>query len=444
MKEKKKCWRQRMMTDSKIKHEATIEKVQKTPRKTRGFLQALLAFVIIILGIGVAIYFIKNKKQPERIEQNVLAPLIKVERVHVRDIPMVVQGYGTVSPTVEVDIIPEVAGKVVFIHPELKVGGLIRGDEKILQIDPRDYELAVRQAEAAVADATVLLETEQAEALVARKEWRALHPDTEPASGLVLREPQIRKAQATLESAEAQLATAKLQLERTSISLPFDIMIASESVDLGQYVVTGQPLANAYGTEAVEIEVPLEDDELAWFDAFGNSIFANSDGNSTAKTQATVIADFAGIRQSWGGFVVRTAGQVDRTSRMISVIVEVPDPFKISQGKSPLLPGIFAEVMIQGKTLQNAIAVPRDAIREGNNVWLVNNNRLHIQPLEIVRSDKDFAYVVSGIPDKANVVVSSLDVATDGMKVRTQLDDVTTNDNEVKQVDGQAGGPEEN
>ncbi len=429
-----------MMTDNKVNHKATIKKVQKAHRKTRGFLQALLAIVIIILGIGVAVYFIKNKKQPERIEQNVLAPLIKVEQVRVRDIPMVVQGYGTVSPTVEVDIIPEVAGKVVFIHPELKVGGLIRGNEKILQIDPRDYELAVRQAEAAVADATVLLETEQAEALVARKEWSDLHPDTEPTSSLVLREPQIRKAQATLDSAEAQLATAKLQLERTSISLSFDIIIASESVDLGQYVVTGQPLASAYGTEAVEIEVPLEDDDLAWFDVFGNSIFTNPDGNSTEKTQATVIADFAGTQQSWDGFVVRTAGQVDRTSRMLSVIIEVPDPFKVSKGGSPLLPGVFAKVLIQGKTLRDAIAVPRDAIREGDNVWLAHSNRLHIQPLEIVRADNDFAYVISGVPDQANVVMSSLDVVTDGMKVRTQFD-VTTNDDQVKQDSGQLGGP---
>ncbi|MHC4749399.1 MAG: efflux RND transporter periplasmic adaptor subunit, partial [Planctomycetota bacterium] len=170
-------------------------------------------------------------------EQDVQAPLVKVEQLHVRDIPMVIQGQGTVNPKVEVDIIPEVAGKVVYIHPELKVGGLIRGDEQILRIDPRDYELAVRQADATVADANVKLDTEQAEAGVARKEWSELHPDTEPTSTLVLREPQIRKAKAMLESAEAQLDFAKLRLERTSLSLPFDALIISEKVDLGQYVV---------------------------------------------------------------------------------------------------------------------------------------------------------------------------------------------------------------
>lgn len=387
-----------------------------------GWIQAVLTLVIIALGIAGAIVFIKLKKPPERVEQEVQAPLVKVERLGVSDIPMVVRGHGTVRPKVEVDIIPEVAGKVVNIHPELKVGGLIRADEQILQIDPRDYELGVRQAKAAVADASVRLETEQAEADVARKEWSQLNPGVEPTSPLVLREPQIRKAQATLESAEAQLDTAKLKLERTVISFPFDILITSESVDLGQYVVTGQPLAKAYGTEAVEIEVPLDDRELAWFDVFAGSIFAGGGPGRDQGTAAQVKADFAGAKQTWQGRVVRTRGQVDRNSRMISIIVEVTDPFKVMDNRPPLLPGVFAEVLIQGKTLNNAVAVPRDAIREGNRLWLVNNDRLHIRPLEIVRADKDFAYVVWDESDDVTVVVSSLDAVVDGMKVRVQSD----------------------
>ncbi len=398
-----------------------IECLYKTHGSERGFIQGFLTILIIILGITGALFFIKFKKQPEQEEQDVKIPLVKVEKVNVRDIPMVIQGYGTVTPKVEVDIIPEVSGKVVYIHPELKVGGLIRANEKILQIDPRDYELAVMQAEAAVADAMVMLDKEKAEALVAQKEWKQLHGDTQPASSLVLREPQIRQAEATLDSAKAQLATAELRLERTNLSLDFDILITSENVDISQYVVTGQSLAKAYGTEAVEIIVPLEDSELAWFDVFSNSIFENDKNDSSEKTIATVKANFAGSQQIWNGYVVRTTGQVDRTSRMISVVVEVPEPFKVAEGKAPLLPGIFAEVSIQGKTLHSAIAIPRDAIRQGNKVWVVNDNHLNIKTLQIVRSDKDYAYIASGIDDQVNVIISSLDVAIDGMEVRTEF-----------------------
>jgi len=406
-------------------------------------LQALLAIIIVGAGIAGAVIFIKLKKPPQRKQQGVQAPLLEIEQLRSEDIRMTVQGYGTVSPKVQVDIIPEVAGKVVYTHPELIVGGLIRANEAILRIDPRDYELSVRQAEAAVADASVKLETEQAEADVARTEWRQLHPDTEPTSSLVLREPQIRKAKAMLDSSEAQLATAKLRLERTSLYLPFDALITTENVDLGQYVVMGQSLAKAYGTGSVEIEVPLKDSELAWFDVFENSIFSNGDPDSAKRTLAEVRADFAGAEHTWKGYVVRTTGQVDRTSRMISIVVEVPEPFKIIDDRPPLLPGIFAEVLIQGNTLDNAVAVPRDAVREGNHVWLVNGNRLRIRPLNIVRVDKNFAYVVSDVLDKANVVISSLDAVVDDMEVRTEAD-VTAQGEQVKNNGDQPDKPEEN
>jgi len=83
--------------------------------------QSFIALVILASGIIGAYVLIKLRKPPERTQQDVLAPLVKVEPLPVRDIPMVIRGHGTVHPKVVVDLIPEVPGKVVFVHPELKV-----------------------------------------------------------------------------------------------------------------------------------------------------------------------------------------------------------------------------------------------------------------------------------------------------------------------------------
>lgn len=382
----------------------------------------VITIVVIAAGVLGVVLLMKLRKPPRRQEPVVLAPLVEVEQLHVQDIQMIVRGYGTVSPRVEVEIVPEVPGKVVYVHPLLKAGGLIRAAEQIIQIEPRDYELAVQQAKAAVAEAQVILDTEKAEADVARQEWEQLHPNTEPSSPLVLRGPQIRRAEASLESAKAQLATAELRLERTSLSLPFDVLVIDERVDLGQYVVVGQSLGSAYGIEAVQIEAPLEDDELAWFNVFDNTARPKGDKLVAEPSTAQVRADFGGSRHVWKGRVVRTTGQVDKTSRMVSVVIEVTDPFDTSGGRPPLLPGIFAEVLIEGKVLKDAVAVPRDAVREGNQIWLVEAGRLQVRTLQIARSDKDFAYATSGIEEGAQIVVSSLDMVTDGMAVRTQAD----------------------
>jgi RND family efflux transporter MFP subunit len=405
---------------AKNQTKAVIEQdIDKSPSRLKQF---VISLSIIILGALSTYILIKSRKPPQRKEQEIIAPLVMVKQLKAKDIQMVIRAYGTVSPKVEVDIVPEVPGKVVSVNPSLKAGGLIPAGAQILQIDKRDYEFAVQQTNAVVADALVRLEIEMAEAEVARREWEQLHPGTEPNSPLVLHESQVRQTKAALESAKAQLATAQLRLERTSLSLPFDALIISEKVDLGQYMAAGQPVAVAYGIDTVEIEIPLEDEELAWFDIFEDSASLNGNRASSRKTPAVVKADFAGAEHTWKGYVTRTTGQVDKMSRMISVVVEVPKPFERSNGRPPLLPGIFAEVLIEGKVLKNALAVPRDAIHDSNKVWIVQDDILHIEALDIVRADKDFAYAIARVDHNATIVTSSLDTVTEGMKVRTQLE----------------------
>lgn len=404
------------------KREEVFKATGKARRIRGGALQALLAVLVVAIGVALAVVFVKFRKPPVKSEQPAADPLVEVKQLQVRDIQMIVRGYGTVQPKVQVDIVPEVGGKVVSIHPELRVGGFISAGERILRIDPCDYELAVQQAKAAVADAQVRLDTELAEAEVSRREWQQLHPGDVPASPLVLREPQIQQAKATAESANAQLATAQLRLERTNLSLPFDSLIASEKVDLGQYVAPGQSLGVAYGVDVFEVEVPLEDKELAWFDVFGAGALGGKDAGTGQKVPAEIRSNFAGAERTWKGYVSRTTGQVDKMSRMVPVVVEVRGPLdpNTSQGGVPLLPGTFVEVAIEGKLLADAVAIPRDAIRQGNKIWLVNDGRLHIRSPQIVRADERFAYVVSGVEDNALLVISALNVPIDGMKVRTQ------------------------
>jgi RND family efflux transporter MFP subunit len=228
----------------------------------------------------------------------------------------------------------------------------------------------------------------------------------------VVREPQVRQAEAELEAARADLTAAELDLERTRVSLPFDGMVVSESVDPGLYVSPGRAVATVYGTRAVEIRVPLEDRELAWFEV--------PQGRGVDAPRADVSATFAGARHVWKGRVVRLEGQVDPRSRMVHVVVEVTRPFERREGRPPLLPGTFVEVSIHGKTLADVIPVPRHALHDDQSVWVVEDGLLRIRQVEVVRSDFEWVYVSSGLDSGARVVVSALDAVTDGMAVRTE------------------------
>ena len=376
---------------------------------------------LIVLGIGAILTFIlmSARKAPERVERPSLGPLVEVIPAQISDVPVVIGGHGEVVPRVAVDVVPQVVGQVVKVHPSLVAGGFFRAGDALVVIDPRDYELALERAQASVARAQVSLQREQAEGVVAREEWDELHAD-EAAPGLVVREPQIRQAEAELAAANADLAAAKLNLERTHVSLPFDGVVASESVDVGQFVGSANRLARVYGTDFVDIRVPMESRELAWFDV------PSRDGGDGSRAQVSVT--FGGSRSSWDARVTRMEAQVDQVSRMVHVVVEVKDPYDTSADHPALLPGTFVDVQIFGRTLENVVPIPRFAIREGDQVWVFDDGKLLIRQVQVLRSDRHQTLVASGIEADEFIIVSSLDAVTEGMTVRNAADQQSLTD----------------
>lgn len=367
---------------------------------------------VLSLGVGAALWLASLRQAPPRQPQPALGPVVEVMTVQPTDLNVEVAGHGEVAAKRVVNVMPQVGGIITRAHPSLAAGGFVQAGELLVEIDRRDYQLAVARAEAAVARAQTTVDRERAEAEVARGEWYALHPDTDPPSGLVLREPQIRQAEAELVAAKADLATAELALERTRILAPFDAVVAEEQVDLGQFVPAGQMIARLYGTDAVEIRVPLRDDELAWFD-----VPRQADAPGPA---ADVRADFAGEESHWPGRVTRMEADVDPRSRMVRVVIEVRDPFNPPADRPPLLPGTFVEVSIDGRTLRDAIAIPRYALRDGDVVWVAAEEELRIRRADVLRRDRRYAYLRGGIAAGEALVLTPLSAVTHGMKIRPQ------------------------
>ena len=385
----------------------------------KAVIQIILVLVVLAGGVIAAKALIAMREPPQRKEQKVVPPLVKVETVRKQNVQMFVRGNGTVRAKTLVQIVPQVPGRVVAVHSQLLDGGFVNKGEILVTIDPRDYELAVQRAEAGVARAQVKLDMEKEEAEVAHREWEQLHAGEKPASSLVFREPQIRQARAERASAQAELDTAKLNLERTRISLPFAGRVIQKNADIGQYVVMGQSVATVYGTEAIEISVPLEDRKLAWFDVPMNANTVSQDDHGEPQSEVEVIADFAGARHSWQGRVVRTEGQINPKTRMVHVVVEVKEPFRQTKNRAALQPGMFVEVVISGRILKDTFVVPRSAVHNNDELWVAQDGRLYVRKVKIARRDRRFAYVTVGLEEKADIVVSNLDTVTDQMRIRT-------------------------
>jgi RND family efflux transporter MFP subunit len=366
--------------------------------------------------MGVVGFLVMTASKPEMKKRKPPAPVPMVRTIRANSGPQTVyiRGEGTVRPLREINLVPEVGGKVVRVSPALVNGGVFGKDNTLLQIDPVDYELAVTLAKAKVKDAESRLELAEEEALAAVEEWRLLYPDSSSEDkkppALVAKEPQLAAAQARLEADKADLRKALLNLERTRLKAPFDGRVGEEKVDIGQYVSPGQTLGTLYSTEAAEIVVPLEGGDLFWFDV---PAFTSTDGRGAS---AVVRASIAGRALSWPGKVVRTEGRLDERTRMIHVVVRVDKPYA---RKPPLVFGLFVTVEIEGRKIENAAIIPRGALHQSNVVWVLDKeSRLRFREVEVARVQGDEVLVTKGLADGETVITTPLKAVTDGMAVR--------------------------
>lgn len=385
---------------------------------TKAIIQISLVVVILLGGVAGTKKLISMKKKPVKKELAAPVPLVEGFGVHTEDVQVTVTDWGTVQVKTTAQVVPQVSGMVESCSANFVDGGFFKAGEPLITIDQRDYLLAVESADAAVARSQVALDVEEAEAAVARDEWDRLHPGKEPTSTLVLREPQIREAKANVNASTAQLKMAQLALERTVISMPFDGRVSEESVDVGQYLMPGQSVATVYATDVVEIIVPMEDKDLAWFDVPSGY---DGGGKNVEGAEVAIKADFGGKKHGWEGRVVRTTGRIDATSRMVSVVIEVQRPFDLVGDRPALVPGMFVEVQIQGRSLKDVIRIPRHGLRSGSRVWVNNDGRLKVAEVTIARLDDQYAYITDGLEDGDVIVVSPIDAVTDNMAIRTHL-----------------------
>ncbi|UCG53710.1 MAG: efflux RND transporter periplasmic adaptor subunit [Candidatus Latescibacterota bacterium] len=220
-------------------------------------------------------------------------------------------------------------------------------------------------------------------------------------------------------AAEAALEKAERDVARTRIRAPFAGRVRDKLADVGQFVSPGVSVAHIFAVDYVEVRLPIPDSELAFLDL---RVDYRGDTERQGGPQVVLYADFAGDRHSWQGTIVRVEGEIDPVSRMVNAIAQVDDPYGRDgeKGSMPLAVGLFVEAEIIGREVENAIVVPRLALRNDNSVLVVDEeNRLRFREVDIVRVGRENAVVARGLTAGERVCVSMLEAVTDGMKVRT-------------------------
>ncbi|NLX12363.1 MAG: efflux RND transporter periplasmic adaptor subunit [Phycisphaerales bacterium] len=387
-------------------------------RALRVVIMYLLPPVIIVGGVVGAKHLIDTAPQAERRPRERQAVPVEVMTLQRTDASATVRVMGTVMPAQRVVLQPRVSGEVVKVSPQLQPGGQFEAGEFILQIDPVDYELAVRRTQSQIAQAEYDAKVEAGYREIAEREWEllAMHDQaSELELELALRRPHLLKTQAAVEAAKAALRSAELDLERTTVRAPFNCMVISEHVDVGAQVSPQTQLATLVGTDEYWIQAAVPIDQLRWIE------FPDEAGEGGAN--AVIRQELGtGVQGEWTGRAVRLLGDLEPRGRMARVLISVADPLCIDldNGKGlPLLIDAYVTVTIEGKPVEGVIALPRTALREGRQAWVMNTgDELEIRGLEIVWSNQDTVLVRKGIEAGELVVVTDIPAPVVGMALR--------------------------
>ena len=393
--------------------------VLRTLRPVASVIKFLIPPLILVVGLWTGWMLFKSKPVPKVEKMTERATVVQTVTPPLMDTTLDVTAWGTVKPSQELALRPEVAGRIDEVSGRFVPGGVFRMGDVIARIDQRDYKYALQQALAGLETARFNLEVEEGRGRVAQRDWELLGEVMDAdaqGSRMALRAPHLAEKQAALVAAESRVEQAQLALDRTTVKAPFNAIVQMESAEVGQIVSSATTLGTLIGTDTywVEIGVPLADVAMLKI--------AEHDQRPAKIALSTGGGD--GI--TYTGHIAGLTGSVDSIGRLVRVLVAVPKPLdQAAERALPLLLGAYVAVTLEGPTVHGVRTLPRAVIREGDVVWIAGaDQRLKIRPVDIVGGDANSVLGRVDLADGEAIISSAIPAAAPGMLLQREAPQV--------------------
>ncbi len=369
----------------------------------------IICILVLLVGLTGMVMLIRLKKPPVEAKNNERPLRVEAMQIKKENIPVFITGYGEVNVLTVVPVAPEVSGRIMDIHPKLKIGEIIPKGEVLFKIDPTDYLTVLKTNRKRL---KILKRSHE----LAKKEYERVlvlfeKDNVVPLSRLEAAENTMLAA-ADLENQIIQIIeTAENNLERCEVRAPFNARIKSVSLEEGQYVTPGQHILTLADDSVLEILVPLDSRDARKWLRFNkdqtnkNTTWFSSLEHVPCKIQWTENNN----GHTWNGILHRVV-KFDRQTRTLTVAVRVDaESAKTNNPNSlPLVDGMFCSVKIPGRTLNNVFRLPRQAVSYENTVHIAVKDRLKTLQVNVARVDGNNAYVSEGLKDGDIVVITRL------------------------------------
>ena len=433
------------------------------PKSMPPMVRKLLLIPPVLVGIGVVVLLLQNRAEPQRKPEQEVARVMRVMPVPKVDVLPRALGFGTAEPGHVWQAVVEVKGRVIEVHPELKPGAILQKDDVVLKIDPAEYDLAIARIQAEIDQAEAQLEEldarkqndetsikiERQSLAIAEKELKrfqdlydrkaATASDVEKQQQSVLTQrqsvqsrtnslnliPSEKKAtQATIAVKRAQLAQARLDRKKTVITAPFGCRVGPVSVEVDQFLATGQTLFEAHGVDLIEVEAQMTPHHIRRLlrqrAAMSKPLTLDmATMRDIFQFDAIVRFDRGDAQVEWDGKFARIRENINPQTQTIGIVIAIDKPYEraVPGRKPPPVKGTFCEVELRGTQRRKLAIVPRSAVHN-EHVYVVDaKQRLQRRKVQVAFTQSGFVAIESGLEAKEIIVVSDPTPAVEGMLV---------------------------
>jgi multidrug efflux system membrane fusion protein len=316
------------------------------------------------------------------------------------DIPITIEGLGTVTPAATVTVSPQVSGVITQIL--FREGQMVQRGQAIAVIDPRPLQQALNQAQGALARDQAQLENAR---LLLQRDQTLLAQDSIARQDVDTQAALVRQLQGTVVADQAQVGTARLNLGFSRVIAPVGGRVGLRTVDVGNYIASGSTTGLAVITEItpIDVEFTIPQDDVPRLQQ-----------QASLGSLPVTVFDRTRTVQLDSGVFSTLDNRIDTTTGTVRAKARFPN------GRGTLFPNQFVNVKLGLESLHNVVVVPVTAMRTGaagDFVWVVEGHTARLRKVTRGPATATVIAVTQGLQAGEKVVTEGGDRLTDGARL---------------------------
>ncbi|MCU4415081.1 efflux RND transporter periplasmic adaptor subunit [Acinetobacter sp. WU_MDCI_Axc73] len=388
-----------------IEQPLNVEQKSRTfPKNTKWFVVIVIVILVMILGI----YWSKSHQIPTQEYSQWSKPVpVRVISVQQNDMQFEIKAIGTVVPTHLVKVQSQVSGVLQKIY--FKEGQYVSKGQLLAQIDPAPFNVALAQAQGT--QQQNLAQLRNAESELARYQL-LFKQDSIARQQVEQQQSLVNQLKGQVQSNQAQVDAAKLQLSYTKIYAPIEGRVGFKQKDSGNLIQSNEDAGLVSITQVHPIYV-----QFAIAENYLDTLRASLQKGEQVEVSAW---DRSEKKQLATGYVEAFDNQIDTNTGTL----KIKATFK--NRDDALFPNQFVNVRLNAQTIRNAINIPTDAIQngaKGNYVYIINkDNKAEIRMLKLGMSSNGQTEILEGLQGNERVVLEGIDRLSEGKEAQVVQD----------------------